>query len=76
MKSWLAIAVLLGLLALAAGGAVYTWIDMGEVEVSGHGLMAMGLGVAATLVVGIGLMRLVYLSHKRGYDSTESDDEG
>lgn len=75
MKSALAIAVLLGLLAMAAGGAVYAWMDLGEVEISGHGLLAMGLGVAATLVVGVGLMRLVYLSHKRGYDSTESDDK-
>lgn len=76
MKSALAIAVLLGLLAMAAGGAVYAWMDLGEVEISGHGLLAMGLGVAATLVVGIGLMRLVYLSHRHGYDSTERDDEG
>jgi hypothetical protein len=67
--------VLLGLLAAAAGGAVYTWIDMGEVDIPGHGAAAMGLGVAASLVVGIGLMRRVYLSHKYGYDSLKDNDE-
>ena len=49
---------------------------MGKVEISDPGLVAVGLGVAASLVVGIGLMRLVYLSHRHGYDSTESGDEG
>ena len=76
MTSGLAIVVLLAPLAAAAGGAAYAWIGVGKVEISDPGLVAVGLGVAASLVIGIGLMRLVYLSHRHGYDSTESGDEG
>ena len=62
--------VLLALAALAAvsGLSAYTWISMGDVEISWMGLLAMGLGVVFSLGLGIGLMALVYFSNKRGYD--------
>lgn len=62
--------VLLALAALAAIGGLsaYTWIAMGDVEISWIGLLAMGLGVVFSLALGIGLMALVYFSNKRGYD--------
>lgn len=62
--------VLLALAALAAVGGLsaYTWISMGDVEISWMGLFAMGLGVVFSLGLGIGLMALVYFSNKRGYD--------
>jgi len=46
----------------------WAWEEMGEVEMSGHGLMALGLGIGASLIVGVGLMTLIFFSHRRGYD--------
>lgn len=39
-----------------------------DVELSSHGTFALILGVVFSLALGIGLMRLVYWSHKNGYD--------
>jgi hypothetical protein len=60
--------VLLGLLAASAGVALWAWHQMGDVEISRHGLIALGLGVVATFVLGAGLMALLFFSHRRGYD--------
>jgi len=35
---------------------------------SGHGYMAMALGITFSMVVGIGLMSLIFYSHRKGYD--------
>jgi hypothetical protein len=35
---------------------------------SGHGYAAMAIGIVASLVVGIGLMTLVFYSSRKGYD--------
>jgi hypothetical protein len=42
---------------------------------SGHGWAAMTLGIVFSLVVGCGLMALLFFSHRRGYDGPEEDDE-
>ena len=68
------------LLALVLGGmglgvVVWTlrlWIDLGEVEISGHGIFAIVLGVLLSLGLGVGLMFLVFYSSRRGHD----DDVG
>jgi len=60
--------VLLGLLAASAGVALWAWREIGEVEISGHGLIALGLGVVLTFLVGAGLMALLFFSARRGYD--------
>ena len=39
-----------------------------DVEMSMHGYIAMALGIGFTLVVGIGLMALVFYSSRKGYD--------
>jgi hypothetical protein len=64
----LTIIVLLGLLLAAVLVMLWAWQEMGEVEISGHGLIALALGAAASLIVGAGLMGLVFFSHRRGYD--------
>ncbi len=48
------------------------WIGLGEVEISGHGIFALVLGVLLSLGLGIGLMFLVFYSSRRGHD----DDVG
>ena len=44
------------------------WTGIGDSEISGAGWLAMGLGVVVTLALGIGLMALVFISNRRGYD--------
>ncbi len=41
---------------------------IGEVEMSAAGWAAMALGVVLTLALGLGLMSLVFISNRRGYD--------
>jgi hypothetical protein len=68
------VAVLLGLLAAAAGVALWGWRQLADVEMGMHGWIALGLGVVATLGLGIGLMWLVYYSHRHGYDDEAGRD--
>lgn len=67
------------LLAGAIAFAAWVWIDLGETEISTHGFVALGLGVVGSLVVGCGLMILVFVSARRGYDERvrydDDDDE-
>jgi hypothetical protein len=68
MKAWLTIAVLLGLLGASAGVALWAWREIGDVEMSAHGIAALTLGVLVTFALGAGLMALVFFSSRRGYD--------
>ena len=60
--------VLAALLVAAAGGALYVWEGIGAVDIGTNGLVALALGVGFSLALGIGLMRLVYYSSRRGFD--------
>jgi fatty acid desaturase len=62
------IAVLLALLAAAIALAVFGWNLDSEVEMSGQAYAAMILGIVFSLVVGCGLMALVFYSSRAGYD--------
>jgi hypothetical protein len=68
MRALLTIAVLLGLFGASAGVALRAWQEIGEVEMSTHGLVALGLGAVVTFALGAGLMALVFFSNRRGYD--------
>ena len=68
MKAALTIIVLLALLGATLGVAIWAWREIGEVEISGHGLIALGLGVVLTFLVGAGLMALMFFSARHGYD--------
>jgi hypothetical protein len=65
---------LLAMLAGAAGFAWYVWRDLGDVEISFHGYVALAAGVTAALGLGVGLMWLVYYSHRRGFDDEVGRD--
>lgn len=66
------ILTLLALLAAACGVAWYVWRELGDVTISPQGYMALVAGIVVTVGLGVGLMWLVYFSHRRGYD----DDAG
>ena len=61
--------------AVVAGLAAFLWYlapETGDAAVSGHGTVAMILGVVFSLIVGVGLMGLVFYSSRRGYDEEAS----
>lgn len=65
--AWTLVAVLLLLLALAVYVLVSGWSSAGDAttEISAAGWLAMGLGILATLGLGIGLMALIFYSNRR-----------
>ncbi|MDJ0949443.1 MAG: hypothetical protein QNJ94_11025 [Alphaproteobacteria bacterium] len=56
------------LLTVAVSGTIYFWLKYNDVELSGHGFAALILGVVVSIGLGVGLMRLVYLSDRKGFD--------
>ena len=75
MRSALSVILLIALLAATAGVAFWAWSEIGEVEIGWHGLIALGLGAVLTFLLGAGLMALMFLSSRRGYDDRAHDSE-
>jgi high-affinity Fe2+/Pb2+ permease len=50
------------------------WTSIGDSEISTAGWLAMALGVIVTLALGVGLMALVFVSNRRGYDELAGRD--
>jgi hypothetical protein len=67
LGSWIVIIVLLSLLA-ATGVIVYRGLTVGDAAVPPSGYVAMALGVIFSLVIGFGLMALIFYSSRKGYD--------
>jgi hypothetical protein len=67
MGRTLLIASLLGLLALSFWFAYDQWASV-SVEIPWWGWLAILAGGGLSLVVGVGLMALVFYSHRHGYD--------
>jgi hypothetical protein len=65
---------LLAMLAGAIGFAWYVWRELGDVEISIYGWLALAGGITVTLALGIGLMWLVYFSNRRGFDDEAGRD--
>lgn len=70
--AWIAIVVLIGLLMVAIVGVSLSDTDDLAAGVSGAGTIAMVFGVLFTIVVGVGLMALIFYSSRRGYDEPPS----
>jgi hypothetical protein len=71
--TWIAVAVALCLVLAVAAVSVVFWDSIGNAGISAAGWIAMIFGVIATLALGIGLMSLVFLSSRRGYDEIDRD---
>lgn len=65
---FLIIAALLAFLAASAIYVVVAWQELGVNKMSGHGIAALIAGAVLSLLVGGGLMALVFFSARRGYD--------
>mgnify|MGYP006084021291 CR=1 FL=1 len=69
MKTLLLALSLIGMLAMAIWGAVYVWREIGDIEMSTTGILAMIAGIVLSLGLGIGLMFLVFKSERDGAGS-------
>ena len=68
MKAYLVFIPLFAILGLTIWVSYTAWSSMPGVEMGLAGNMAMILGVVVSLAVGCGLMALLFLSSRRGYD--------
>jgi hypothetical protein len=59
---------LIALLVLVIVWAVSTWSSSAGVEMGKHGWIALILGTIFSLVIGCGLMALMFFSSRSGYD--------
>ena len=68
MGSWIIVGVLLAILAVAIWFGYEGLATDRDVQISKHGYIAMGLGIFFSLLVGVGLMTLVFYSSRAGFD--------
>jgi len=70
------VAPLFAILAAALWYAAGVWLSLKGPPVPATGYVAMALGVFFSLVIGCGLMALVFYSSRHGYDEQHrADDE-
>ena len=65
---WITLAVLAGLFCVSLWYAVKVWTAMEGVQMSGWGWTFLGAGVVVTIVLGAGLMALVFYSARHDMD--------
>jgi hypothetical protein len=63
-----AISVVLVAILAAVGVFAYEGLTLPGVAMPGHGYAAMAIGIVFSVVVGAGLMALLFYSSRRGYD--------
>jgi hypothetical protein len=61
--------------AVVVAVSVVNWQVIGDSGIDLNGWIALILGVLATLALGIGLMALVFISNRRGYDDPSGKDD-
>jgi hypothetical protein len=73
MKVALILAALLAFLGMTLGWAVWAWEQTAGTEMSLHGWTAITLGIVFTILVGCGLMGLMFYSSRAGFDDEAGD---
>ena len=68
------VTALFALLALSVWFAAYAWTHLGGDPLPTYGYVAIAGGVVVSLVVGGGLMALVFYSSRHGYDDLSGGD--
>ena len=74
MRLLLILLPLLALLIATLWFVVYSWNRLGGDPIPAYGWAAISGGVALSLLVGCGLMALVFYSHRHGYDELNQGD--
>jgi Na+-driven multidrug efflux pump len=72
MRKFIVVIPLLALLAASVWFALYSWTAIEGPPMPTEGHVAMWLGIVFSIVVGCGLMALVFYSSRRGYDDAAS----
>ena len=75
MRHGLMVVPLLALLASALWFAYRTWTYLGVPELPAYAYLAMAGGVLFSLLVGVGLMALMFYSSRHGYDNLHRGDK-
>ena len=70
------LAPLLGILIASVWFAAYGWMEAEGQPMPLAGYVAMGVGIFFTLLVGVGLMSLVFYSQSHGYDDAADRGRG
>jgi len=65
---WTAVIALSGFLAAAIAYAIYGWNSVGEVGIPPVGWAFLIAGIVITVLVGAGLMGLIFYSSRKGRD--------
>jgi hypothetical protein len=71
-SQWIIIAALLGILAIVIWYGFNVWTRTPSMPT--YGYVAMGLGAIVAVAIGVGLMALMFHSHRRGYDDAAHND--
>jgi hypothetical protein len=74
-SSWIAAGGAVLFVVAVAAVAIVNWSGVGDAGIDLNGWIALVLGVLATLALGIGLMTLVFISNRRGYDDPSREDK-
>jgi hypothetical protein len=69
MRKYLIFVPLVALLAFAIWFAIRAWNSAAGAPIPTSGYVALGLGVTFSIVIGCGLMALIFYSSRRGYDT-------
>ena len=72
--TWAAVAVSVVAVVAVAAVIVIFWNQLGASQISAGGWLAMIFGIIVTLALGVGLMTLVFISNRRGYDDRQPRD--
>jgi len=74
LRAWSALALAAATVLAVAVVVAGLWSGLGDSEISLAGALAMIFGVIVALALGIGLMSLVFISNRRGYDEAVKRD--
>jgi len=67
-STWIAVAAAVAVVIVVIVVMAIAWSGLGDAGISAAGWAALVLGVIVTLALGIGLMALVFISSRRGFD--------
>jgi hypothetical protein len=71
-STWVGAAIAAAALIAVIAVVIGLWMQVGDSDITAAGWAAMILGIVLTLAVGIGLMALVFISNRGGYDDRGS----
>jgi hypothetical protein len=72
--TWAAVAIASVVVVAVAVAIGIFWRQLGASEISAAGWLALVFGVIVTFALGVGLMALVFISNRRGYDDPGRGD--